>query len=415
MGPTDTHFTQPRTHIGGVAAGSTRDTARLAIACVLSVLINVVVLTRASVEVSLWTGGRSGSTVRSLVFEFDDVTPPLEEEVADEEEPEKDKSRDSTFVETHEAEPSPEPPAQETDLISDKALLARDKYEGDLEEGDSPSMEGESSVKEITRVSSGGVGLEDAPSGRVSGAGLAAIDAATTPVAMTPADSEPVEPEPDPAPAPEEALPDPAVPPAEDVEVEDAEAQITVTAQEQEQELPADEEEAREAQPATVKPQPTVPLPVEGLKRPPPRQAELSVPAAADPLAAPAVPTQSAPRHASSVSHVLDFGESSYNIKKHKYGGYYKQVRDRIVETFWGVYPTSPVASYPGPLVGKVEIAFDVSRDGKMADVKLLNYGKDLGVASVCLEVIKRSAPLPVMPDYVEEEKLAIKFGFIFE
>jgi len=132
------------------------------------------------------------------------------------------------------------------------------------------------------------------------------------------------------------------------------------------------------------------------------------------PVPSRASPRRSAIRLDSPESATRRKGELSFNIKAHEYAPYYKHILDRIALS-WYIHSgwDFSAALKPGEEY-KIVVTFLVGRTGEIHDAKIVDDGGNLLLATRILGAVKSASPLKKFDQYIKEDRLAIRFTFLF-
>ena len=321
---------------------------------------------------SFWGTSRSRAGIATIEFELE---PPTEPDTPTE--PEVKKS--PTFIDqpedTREAAEAP----KNADLIGMKNTVARDDAVETPEADNEPHMTGEDRdmVSNLGTREPGPEAKDPAPAAEEPGS--PAHVAAVPPPAVPIPEVMPV-PQPDPPPQPEELRP------------EHGEEPVL---------LPM--------------PEPTVPQ----KRRKKHALEDIAFTDAQPPLMQTMVRSQGSTRRRSVVldaprSSARHKGELAFNIKADEYAPYYKHILDRIglawyIHSGWDF----SAALKPGE-EHKISVTFRVARSGEIRDAKIADDGGSLLLATRILNAVKSASPLNAFDDYIKEERLAIRFTFLF-
>lgn len=300
-----------------------------------------------------------------------DRTVELDLEAAAEPTPEPEPKKPSerkTFVETPEG-PDEEDP-EDAELIGARSMRAKDRFEGDLPANDRPHMEG--AVKDMAAAVFG----DNAPAlGQAGQPGEPGDATWVEEAAPAPAPSQPAAaggglkgtdesgPQAAAEPVADAAVDAPAAPPAQPPKPPDA------------------PQEAKLASPQ--------PLQVEGG-----RQGAVVLDEAA--------------------SNAGKTGEESFNIKRHAYAPYYGHILERIGLSWQILGASEYLLDFRVAEGHKVVVEFEVLRSGEIRGLKLTHDSGNLMLSARVLACVRAASPINKFPGYVTEEKLQIRFTFLF-
>ncbi|MFQ5686646.1 MAG: TonB C-terminal domain-containing protein [Candidatus Scalindua sp.] len=120
-----------------------------------------------------------------------------------------------------------------------------------------------------------------------------------------------------------------------------------------------------------------------------------------------------APFFEDNISNSPITGVESFNIKKHEYAPYYKQIKDKI-KLYWLLqFGTDASINQVTNDFKPVIVTFKALPSGKIADVKIVDSaGNELLASKVQASI--QNTPLDKFPEYIDEKYINVKFSYYF-
>ncbi|MCP4255803.1 MAG: hypothetical protein GY775_20870 [Candidatus Scalindua sp.] len=124
-------------------------------------------------------------------------------------------------------------------------------------------------------------------------------------------------------------------------------------------------------------------------------------------------PGSDAPFFEDNISNAPLKGAESFNVKKHEYAPYYKQIKDKI-RLYWLIqYGTDHSINQVTKGYKPIVVTFKVFPSGKIENVEIVDSAGNELLASKIRVSIQNTA-IGKFPDYINENHIDVKFSYFF-
>ncbi|MGR3293391.1 MAG: hypothetical protein ACUZ9M_05155 [Candidatus Scalindua sp.] len=125
------------------------------------------------------------------------------------------------------------------------------------------------------------------------------------------------------------------------------------------------------------------------------------------------LPGDDAPLFEDNISNALLRGVESFNVKKHEYAPYYKQIKDKI-RLYWLLqYGTDASINQVTKDYKPIVVTFKVFPSGKIKNVEITEAaGNELLASKIRISI--QNTEINKFPDYINEKHIDVKFSYFF-